>query len=532
MGKYDAIIIGSGMGGLTCASLLTQIYGLRVLVVEKHEVAGGYTHVFSRKRKFSWSSGVHYVGGLKDNSFLPGLDRGIGSLFSLVTGDEVKWKAFPDIFERYYYPGLSVQQCSDPIQFQDHLEDLFPIEKTGIRHYFSEIKKIQLSQAFVSCASFFPKALSPLFFGLNQFYRPSMLQTTSNFMDNHFGDVRLKAVLTSQWPDYGLPPDQSSFYIHSVVASHFLKGAYYPYPGPEVFASSVKKIVEAKRGQFLTGHSVTSIESANGKVKSVQIKNEKTKEVFSIESDLVISNVGARKTYLDLISDKNKVPFISEISNVSPGFRVANIYFGLKGNPSDLSIARGNHWFYQSFDHQANFQNCSNILTGSIPSLYFTIPPNDKLGSSYTAQAFVQVPNQFAGLERMSEKYSREIDYLQYKEKLKEVVINFLENRFPGFRDLVDYSEIGTPLTFQRYCGHPGGEIYGIPFTPERFQYEFTKPRTPIEGLYLTGADAFMLGLAGTLLSGVVTVSSIFGPSSFLNIMRISNQHNQLGRFI
>src|ERR1700728_1598486 len=59
--SWDAIVIGSGIGGLAAAALLS-IYGRkRVLVLERHYVAGGYTHVFQR-HGYEWDVGLHYIG--------------------------------------------------------------------------------------------------------------------------------------------------------------------------------------------------------------------------------------------------------------------------------------------------------------------------------------------------------------------------------------------------------------------------------------------------------------------------------------
>ena len=58
--KYDAIIIGSGIGGL-CSAALLSMKGKKVLVLEKHFKIGGWTHTFRRKN-YEWDVGIHYIG--------------------------------------------------------------------------------------------------------------------------------------------------------------------------------------------------------------------------------------------------------------------------------------------------------------------------------------------------------------------------------------------------------------------------------------------------------------------------------------
>ena len=64
--SWDAIVIGSGIGGLTAAALLSKHGGKRVLVLERHYTAGGYTHGFHRPG-YEWDVGVHYIGDVQDD---------------------------------------------------------------------------------------------------------------------------------------------------------------------------------------------------------------------------------------------------------------------------------------------------------------------------------------------------------------------------------------------------------------------------------------------------------------------------------
>ncbi|MCG6162365.1 NAD(P)-binding protein, partial [Leptospira bandrabouensis] len=68
--KYDVIIIGSGIGGLTAASILSQVANKKVLVLERHFKLGGFTHTFKRLGKFEWDVGIHYIGDLAEGSML------------------------------------------------------------------------------------------------------------------------------------------------------------------------------------------------------------------------------------------------------------------------------------------------------------------------------------------------------------------------------------------------------------------------------------------------------------------------------
>lgn len=131
---FDAIVIGSGIGGLTVAALLAKLQGKRVLVLEQHFKAGGFTHEFERKGKFCWDVGLHYVGGM-------GKGNTAKALFDYLTNGQLQWQKMPDVFEKFVYPDFSFEVKSDPNQFQADLIQMFPKEEAGIRQYFRDVKK-------------------------------------------------------------------------------------------------------------------------------------------------------------------------------------------------------------------------------------------------------------------------------------------------------------------------------------------------------------------------------------------------------
>mgnify|MGYP002384237022 CR=1 FL=1 len=89
---HDVIVIGSGMGGLTTAALLARLHRRRVLVLERHYRAGGFTHTFSRPGGFSWDVGVHYVGEVN----VPGTMRDAAQV---ATGGQLAWAPMPEGFD-------------------------------------------------------------------------------------------------------------------------------------------------------------------------------------------------------------------------------------------------------------------------------------------------------------------------------------------------------------------------------------------------------------------------------------------------
>ena len=90
--EFDAIVIGSGIGGLACASIMAKLRKWRVLVLEQHFKLGGFTHTFKRPGAWSWDVGLHYVGEM-------GEGMAGRRLFDFITDGEVKWNPMPDVYD-------------------------------------------------------------------------------------------------------------------------------------------------------------------------------------------------------------------------------------------------------------------------------------------------------------------------------------------------------------------------------------------------------------------------------------------------
>ena len=94
--KYDVIIIGSGMSGLT-AGIFLDHHGKKVLILEKHFKAGGWTHTF-RREKYEWDVGIHYIGEVHSKR------SPVRKLFDFVSDDKLKCHNMDDNYYRIIFP--------------------------------------------------------------------------------------------------------------------------------------------------------------------------------------------------------------------------------------------------------------------------------------------------------------------------------------------------------------------------------------------------------------------------------------------
>src|ERR1700690_1044718 len=210
---YDAIVIGSGMGGLAFASIMAKLRKWRVLLLERHFKIGGVTHTFTRPGGWSWDVGLHYVGEM-------GEGMAGRQLFDLITAGGVKWNPLPDVYDVFVYPGLQVKGRKGESNYRDGLFRAFPNERSNIEQYFRDLKSAADWSNRYFAAMAMPSLFAAIVRAVNRFTSGLPLQTTKQYLERRFGDPRLRAVVASQWADYGLPPGVSAFVTHAVIASH------------------------------------------------------------------------------------------------------------------------------------------------------------------------------------------------------------------------------------------------------------------------------------------------------------------------
>ncbi|MER3545791.1 MAG: hypothetical protein C4311_14665 [Chloroflexota bacterium] len=188
---FDAIVIGSGMGGLTVASLLAQMRRWRVLVLEQHFKLRGFTHTFQRPGGYRWDVGLHYVGEMA-----PGrLPR---QLMDFITQGRVAWNPMPSPLERFVYPDFTFEAPVGEEDFRQALVEHFPEERSAIARYFADVRRaVRWFRAYV-VAQTLPGRLSGIVRRILAPLERLALWTTGTYLARRFRDPRLRALLASQ----------------------------------------------------------------------------------------------------------------------------------------------------------------------------------------------------------------------------------------------------------------------------------------------------------------------------------------------
>ncbi len=503
---WDALVIGSGIGGLTAAALLAKEAGKKVLVLERHYTAGGYTHAFDRPGS-SWDVGVHYIGEC-ENSASP--ER---AAFDYLTDQQLQWQPLPDVYDRAMIAGSTFEFPTGESRLRDQLVSYFPREESAIDRYLEAVNTARRASGAFFAEKAIPRAASWIAGGI---MRSSFLRwaerTTLAVLREFTRNQELIGVLTAQWGDYGLPPAQSSFGIHAMIAAHYFNGASYPVGGASRIAETIAPAIERHGGKVVVSAEVEEVLVENAKAVGVRMSDGR-----NLYAPLVISDAGARNTFHRLV--RTPQPIREDLQKIPSSMAYLSLYVGVEQSAAELGLSGTNLWICPSFDHDANAKRFLENPSAEFPLLFISFPSakDPEFAQRYPGRATIEVVtlasyDWFARWESTRWK-KRGTDYDEFKRELAARLQGELEKHVPVVRGKIGYAELSTPLSTRHFMNYERGEAYGLAATPERFHTRALTPHTSIRNLFLTGQDVTSLGVTGALFGGVVSTSAILGKN-------------------
>ena len=287
---WDAIVVGSGIGGLTAAVLLGAHAGKRVLVLERHYVAGGFTHTFHRPG-YEWDVGLHYIGQVQDER------SPVRRAFDHITAGGVRWQPMPDIYDRFIIEGRTFGYAAGLERFREGLRQSFPAETRAIDRYIAAVQACNRASGLYHAEKAVPAPVAALVGSLMRVpYLRWAKCTTREVLESLTGNRELIGVLTGQWGDYGLPPGKSSFAVHATIAEHYFGGASYPVGGAGAIAAAIVPQIERHGGAVVTSAEVSAILVDGAKTAGVRMSDGR-----EFRSGVVLSDAGAANTFERLL---------------------------------------------------------------------------------------------------------------------------------------------------------------------------------------------------------------------------------------
>jgi all-trans-retinol 13,14-reductase len=518
-GTYDAIVIGSGLGGLTTAALLSQ-HGLKVLVLEKHYTIGGFTHVFKRK-DYEWDVGIHYVGDMQSEKKL------MPRLFQYITQGKLKWEDMGEVYDRIVFKDKTYDLVKGRGNLVNKLKADFntPEDHASIDRYMEAVKNVILSSRKYYSLKVIPGWVGNWVrkWGSRKFLQYSD-RTTLDVLRSFTCNEKLIGVLCGQYGDYGLPPSQSSFAMHAILVSHYFNGGYYPIGGSAKIAEYIYPQIKQGGGEVYSNAEVKEIITEGNKAVGVRMADD-----YEIKADKIISNAGVFNTFQKLIDQKH--PLYPKLERKFEGLHasVAHIclYIGLKKSQKELQLPRSNFWIYPSYDHDQNVREyLIDPDNKPFPVVYISFPSakdpdwENRFPGTSTIEIISLAPYDWFKKWEDTRWGKRGEDYEAMKENWSKRLLENLYQQIPHLRGQIAYYELSTPLSTKNFTGYQSGEIYGLEHSPERFRNEYLTPHTPFKNLYLTGQDIVSCGIGGALMGGLITSSAILKRNLIKTIMK------------
>jgi all-trans-retinol 13,14-reductase len=499
--EFDIVIIGSGMGGLVCADILSR-EGYTVCVLEKNRQLGGSLQTYVRD-KVIFDSGVHYLGGLGKGQNLYQVFKYLGII------DKLKLqKMDEDIFDKILIENDDKEYvfAQGYENFIKHLLKDFPDEEKALRMYCDKIQEV--------CSKF---PLYNLRTGGNIDEKNTVLGIdTRTFIESITSNKKLQAVLVGNSMLYVLQSGKTPFYVHAMILNSYIESSWKCIDGGSDIGKYLAKNIREHGGIIHRNTEVKKIVVEEGKVSCVALADGSY-----LFGKNFISNMHPVQTLEMTESNLIKAAYkhrIKSLENTIGGF-VVNIVFEKNTYPYIK-----NNFYYTKEGREWNLTEYTDeTWPGGYAVFFSASSKSPDYAESMTLLSYMKFDEvkQWAGtFNTVSKEEDRGKDYGEFKKRKAEKLLDCVEEKFPGLRKTIKSYYTATPLSYRDYIGNDDGSMYGIAKDYSNPLKTFISPRTKIPNLYLTGQNLNLHGILGATMSGLVTSVAFLGSEDIIDKIR------------
>jgi all-trans-retinol 13,14-reductase len=491
------IIIGSGLGGLTCGYILAK-NGYKVSVLEKNVQFGGCLQTFTR-RGMKFETGMHYIGSMESGQLLHKFFCYLNLL------SDVKLRPL----NREAYDLISIGSERYPFangaeNFIEHLGKFFPGEKDNLRKYWQAIGEATASSPLHSLrATNEPVILNP----------EHVKQSYDHFLESITSNETLRLVLAGNLPLYAGERGKTPMYIPAFINDFYNRSTCRIAGGSEIIAQSLIKSIRAMGGEVLSQAEVVKINCDEKQAISVSVNREG--ERFSaltgpeiIEGDYFISNTHPARMLEMVEGSLLRKSYRDRIANLNNTISNFTVYIAFKKD----SVPYFNSNFYH-YDTPADVWRGKNYDKAGYPHsfLYMHLCSSENQRFVETAVLISYMNFEDVAPWAGSKIGRRGAGYENFKHEKAEKLLDLLEKQIPGTRQNIAHYYTSTPLTYLDYTGTERGSMYGVLRDCSESVHSLVSQRTRIPNLFQTGQNVNSHGILGVIIGSILTSGELLG---------------------
>ncbi len=493
--KYDIIIIGSGLAGLTAGAKLAK-EGKKILLVEQHSKLGGCATHFKRKNA-RFEVGLHEM----DSAY----EEPKKSIFQeLGVYNHIKFVQLPEFF-RFTNGRIDVIVPHGIEKATYALLESFPTDKKAIITFFKEISKI----------------FSYIKDGKLESLANYSSSTVGDFLDTITNNEELKFTLTGNLGYYHDDPYTLSMIYFAVAQfSYFHGGGWFIKGGSQVLSDYLAQIIEENGGIIIRRHLVTEIitegESCIG--INYKIKLKKTEDIqsnivqdFKAYGSVILVNASIPSVVNDLIPSLQGSGFQKKVNSMEIACSLFNIYLIFSEKPKNK--------YFSTFVVSEKLTKLKDLVSieksgdysrkGFVFADYNTF--DSQLNEKGTYIGVICAIDYLDNWIQLSEE-----EYNTKKENIANILIKRLDAVIPGIKNIIIHREIASPKTIVKYTMNPNGCVYGFSQIPDQIgPLRSYLKYPPLKNLYFASAWINSGGFSGAIMAGYSCAQKILKDVEF-----------------
>jgi phytoene dehydrogenase-like protein len=494
MARYDVVVIGAGLGGLTAGAILARA-GRKILVIERSNSVGGAAS--------SYKSGDLFVEGSLHETSDPRNPRDPkhGVLTRAGVLDAVKWIAGGAFYEARGGP------LGKPFTMPDNfkaaraaLTQRFPEARNGIENVLDDMERLaSASGDFADVADLVPES-------------DRSLSLAQKFDRVFGGNEAVKCALAANLSYYHDDPATLSWPFFAASQGGFLlSGGRYVQGGSQRLSSALARAIRTAGGEVMIRRVVTGIAlNGQGRPHGVTHTAKDGGDIQTVESPVVVSNA-APEILASLLPQDPARKLSDNYTRLQPSISLFALTLGLSKPPREFGVAGYSTQLLPPWlTRLSDYALATSLMAGEpgerMPPL--AIVDFAAIDSAVPAPPYVV---SIFGPDRLPNWDSSDLDFYRDKRtRWLNAITRYLDSFYPGLADAVVASSFNTALSVRQYLNAPDGAVYG--FAPMPHSSGRT-PRTAVPGLYLASAYAGFGGYTGVVQSAGTCADMILRES-------------------